>query len=138
MEYRVLDRNRAPWSGGDGHQHFRPTRPQTRDFTPILNLNRQPLPDRREGSHSDTIPVPENSITSTIREGGTVALMLSSGTRGRATFSSNDLSGAVRSALDDAGSTYVLGFYPPSQISRSRRSRGTESDGIRSLHWPVS
>ncbi len=41
--------------------------------------------------------------------------MLADSTGGRAFYNTNDIKGAIRKAVDDAGVTYTLGFYPSSE-----------------------
>ncbi|WP_180542167.1 VWA domain-containing protein, partial [Nevskia soli] len=61
-------------------------------------------------------PVPWALRSSVVRYNSTLATMLdaASKTGGRASISNGDISGAIRSAIDDSHFTYTLGFYPES------------------------
>ena len=55
---------------------------------------------------------PAFTTLSTVRANTDVMESLAEDTGGRAFFNSNDISGAVRRAIDDGRVTYVLGYYP--------------------------
>ncbi len=55
---------------------------------------------------------PVFTTMSTVRGNTDVMQTLAADTGGRAFFNTNDISGAVRRAIDDGRVTYVLGYYP--------------------------
>ena len=63
-------------------------------------------------------PLPPTGPSETVRQAQLMHVamdVLAKRTGGRAFFSTADLTGAIRSAIDDANVTYVLGYYPTHQ-----------------------